>query len=1658
MKRNKKLASVVTAALIVSTVYSPVAGAAQSQDIAMQTALSPKDQVSKEFGIPADAVQEALYQGFSIVDVRKAAEISKKHSAPLLDILKESHPTVTSGAVATTTQPQSITSTVVSSQDLAAAKTRASTAYATGTTSTSPDITARFDQAPYVVSDGKGTVSPPTGSSILSNGDITLAGRNGLNFVLTRSYDSNSAQLYKPDFDSSVAGTQNYEDKLFKVGTGWMWSVPSIENQNGYTTLHLGNGASYAIDSSTYKPKGYAWSDITVQPGYYTEIGNVYGYCYQSTRDNVKYFFNSSGQLLLMKDMIGNTINFTWSSVTLRGATSSMLTKVKTSAGNTLDVTYSDLQYTLTTSNTSSQSRQTVKYNFDKNTYDILSKSTDTTTKTVTYYTLKEVVDPAGRSTKYYYSLNHAWTAKSSDLTIMSEDPYVMLSNIDYPTMARTSYTYETAIAHVSTQGTNDAYKVTDVYTSVPNDATTKYNHYQFTYDGDMYHVRTADKIYTRTITDDLGNKTDLTFAVDTEPKYNLPFNKLTTQAVKQGNYTTTTENKYTDSRKLPVPDSVVKTVTDNTNPTNSVSSTVTSTYDNWGNVLTSIDSEGANTLNKFDSTKHWPTETKTYLSGTPNTAGSRFKLVTFNHTSPSGTVSPLIYSTEVFDGTDTGSTTSTTQSLRKTSYTYDSFGNVVKQDVSNAGKINSTSYTYDSQSLFMATKNQLNSSGAITNTVKYNYDDLLGQPLTITDGKNNVTTFIYDALGRVTKTLLPNGSSTSLAYDDVNNTITKTETDEGTKSVLLVSSNKFDALGNKIQAVLDGKVQQKYYYDAYGRNTRVEDSLGNAVEYAYDAVGRKTLSTIGKTSDFEGYKTTTTYDDVARTELTVNPDGNTTKTTYDVMGRVASTMTGDQKLLEKDTYDFAGNVLTKTNPNSQVTNYTYDALNHLLSVQDANGGKTQYSYDMNGNVTSVTNPDTTKESSTYDESGKLLTFTDAVGKVEQYTYDSNGNLAKKVDRNGNTLLFTYDTMNLLTMKTATLPGASGVTDTISYEYDLLGHKTKMTDSTGPTSYKYQKDGSLTLVTLPDGKSFSYSYNDNGSRSKMTDPTGKDTYYTYNNLNQLTSVTLDSPTNQPEASYTYTPGGKPNTITQGNNMVTQYNYNTMGRVDTINQNNGAANVNAFSYGYDMIGNVTSTGQNGVAKTYSFDKVNRLSGTSDYNESYQYDNRGNRMTLASDRDLGANVQNRSYQYDVWGRLAKVLDGSGSVLVSYKYNGNDMLYERTELGKTTRYYYDNQNLVAEANVVSGTVVFTARYVRGAGLLTRIDVSTTSKSYYSTDLQGNVVDLRDSSGNLLNHYSYDAWGLPTQSTGDVKNPLQYSSEFWDNTAGLQFLRARWYDPAQGRFISEDSEHGALTNPQTLNRYVYALNNPLVASDSSGHWCESKDHLWAHYGGCVGEGSTYSSDAGHTDKDLRNGQPSQIIIQLEGINTGGVNTLDPLGAKFADQYKAAVFNFNVFEGDIGDGIAAVAKMKANIDSGKADYVATQIEYIHQQFPNVPLYIIAHSGGAEVAVVATDQLVSQGKHYVTGIATIGGANSSNAKNTNTYNIMGIEPGSDGEAGYKDPVPHLFQLGITNEIITLQNGEGFLGVHTHYCDPENINIVYSAMLRGLGLTSPDDMW
>jgi len=196
------------------------------------------------------------------------------------------------------------------------------------------------------------------------------------------------------------------------------------------------------------------------------------------------------------------------------------------------------------------------------------------------------------------------------------------------------------------------------------------------------------------------------------------------------------------------------------------------------------------------------------------------------------------------------------------------------------------------------------------------------------------------------------------------------------------------------------------------------------------------------------------------------------------------------------------------------------------------------------------------------------------------------------------------------------------------------------------------------------------------------------------------------------------------------------------------------------------------------------------------------------------DASANA----FTYDPENRLTQ--SAISGATTQYGYDGAGNRLSRKTDGVTIRYVLDRSstlpNVLAETD---GNGDVTAYYVHGHGLISKILPDNTAR-YYLYDSRGSAVALTDASGNITDTYLYGTFGDVNNRSGTTKNTFTYLGRHgvMDEGNGLYYVRARYYMPETGRFLTKDMLTGKDADPQTLNRYVYALNNPIRLIDISG------------------------------------------------------------------------------------------------------------------------------------------------------------------------------------------------------------------------------------------------
>ena len=169
------------------------------------------------------------------------------------------------------------------------------------------------------------------------------------------------------------------------------------------------------------------------------------------------------------------------------------------------------------------------------------------------------------------------------------------------------------------------------------------------------------------------------------------------------------------------------------------------------------------------------------------------------------------------------------------------------------------------------------------------------------------------------------------------------------------------------------------------------------------------------------------------------------------------------------------------------------------------------------------------------------------------------------------------------------------------------------------------------------------------------------------------------------------------------------------------------------------------------------------------------------------------------------------------VSFTYDAEGLRTSKTVNGEKTVFVWDGDQVVMELSE-SGKVK--KRYVSGNDLVFVDKGEGTKKQYYVTDPHGNVAQLTDDNGKVTKTYEYDTFGNEVNPDQKDENPFRYCGEYYDKETGEVYLRARYYQPGVGRFLTRDTYTGESDDPESLHLYTYCGNDGVNYIDPSGHW----------------------------------------------------------------------------------------------------------------------------------------------------------------------------------------------------------------------------------------------
>jgi RHS repeat-associated protein len=653
---------------------------------------------------------------------------------------------------------------------------------------------------------------------------------------------------------------------------------------------------------------------------------------------------------------------------------------------------------------------------------------------------------------------------------------------------------------------------------------------------------------------------------------------------------------------------------------------------------------------------------------------------------------------------------------------------------------------------------------------VRKTYRDAYGRNVVITEvtsGGNYNTSFAYDLLGNLTNITDHAGSSTGMAYDSFERKISMVDPDMGTWSYAFDNASRPTQ-----QADARGNTAKFYYNDQLGRLTSKEfynvlNHLVGTVSYAYDASDDTNYTVfkgqLYKVVDSQGYE----------------------RNSYDVRGRVLKT----------------GRFLN-LNASEYVIQATYDDADRVQQlVYPGNAATIQYSYDTGGNTQQIKSLAGTGSQELFftalgfDQAGRLLGYTNGNGVLTTNLYYANSKRPQRVQVGR---------------------GTNSLQD-LSYTYDTVANLKSINDRV----YAGSSSASLTNIL-------------------------------YDDLHRLTSL---NSTARGVKTYGYNPIG--NILTNQDNGPGGYLYGAKPHAVT--------NANGITYGYDACGNMTARG----SQTLVYDEQNQLVQVSatNMNVTFGYDDGGERLWRK-----GTNG------YTIWiggiyeinnGKVLCHVLGDGGLIATFEPQCNALMSkvfgEKSWYSVSTAVEYGMAWPFQRGR--SFWTIFVGTWVGILGLCWMLGRGTQLRRpelrrawrpsslwrqavtlltlaaylaagtgnveaatytpvfyYYHCNHLGSSNVLTDRAGLLVQHYEQSTYGQTTFSDNNSAFPVsnRYTGQICDDETGLYYYGARYYDPGLGRFIQPDTEVPDPTDPQTLNPYAYANNNPLRYIDPTGHWDE--------------------------------------------------------------------------------------------------------------------------------------------------------------------------------------------------------------------------------------------
>jgi RHS repeat-associated protein/uncharacterized repeat protein (TIGR01451 family) len=699
---------------------------------------------------------------------------------------------------------------------------------------------------------------------------------------------------------------------------------------------------------------------------------------------------------------------------------------------------------------------------------------------------------------------------------------------------------------------------------------------------------------------------------------------------------------------------------------------------------------------------------------------------------------------------------------------TYDADGRLVEQ-------VDPTS-VYTSSTHDLLAWSETITRGRLAVTTAFDADGQVASIREDADGEQRTTTWEYDDAHQVVRTVTPEGGTSTFAYDDA---------------------------GNLLQDVDPDGILVEHTYDGQGRRTSTSVGGENKGSFVYDAAGNLLAHYDGDGTQLRSYS----YDDWGGLDTWQTEEGQVGSLSYDGAGQVNGFVV-----------------------DGAVVQFNLDSLGIAVGLTDAGGTSGAAELDERGELVSFTDANGHAERWDYDERGMLIERTDKAARASTYTYIDDGRPLAETTRKGEVITYTYDDEGRL----ARVEAADAW---VAYAYDGFGRRITVENAEQTVEYTYDLDDNV-LSETTSGSGYTeatqaYAWSAGGRLLESSSDRGVLTW-AYDDQGRPVALT-DSHTGT--ASFEWGTSDLVARIERARGLDTTFEYGATGLIETIRDEAEGALIEEQEYERDAGGRVLARTDASGTHDFDYDERGRLVGATHpstsglADELYAYDANGNRHTssvngptvLAADPLTQDDAS--SYAYDAEGRLDRRVDRSTGDATTYEWDAFGQLRGiHHPSGEETTFAYDG--LGRRVSMVHDGVMTQfvhdgeeVRYTLSAGTMT---------GWLSTSFDGRLLAAWDPSTGLVrdavanNLGSRTAWvtggvredlTLDSFGYGDAPEGLEPHAFSWHalDPTGLVFARSRYYDPATGRFLSEDPLEAA-------NRYTYAENEPLDRWDPDG------------------------------------------------------------------------------------------------------------------------------------------------------------------------------------------------------------------------------------------------